>query len=63
MMKPRVPGVGCAAEGREQDQGGEADAEQGRPQVVDAVLLALADARQRDGEHSERHNAPAGMLM
>ena len=52
----RAPGIGRAAEGREQHQGREADAEQDRAEVVDAVPLAFTDAGQRHGEHRERHH-------
>ena len=58
-----VPGVGRAAEGGQQHQGGEADAEQNGPEVVDAVLRALADAGQRDREDRSKASTPSGMLM
>ena len=48
-----VPCIGRAAEGGQQHQGREADAQQNGAQVVDAVLLAFADARQCDRENRE----------
>jgi hypothetical protein len=52
-----VPGVCRAAERCPQHQGAQADAEENRAQVVDAVMPAFADAGQGDREDDQRQNS------